>query len=245
MIISYNNYMSKKVGRIFGLIIVNTITLIRLIGAFLLPFIYHKYGSSSTSLFIIGLFLSDQIDGFLARTLKIPTFFGSIMDASSDKILNLISFIILGINHNIMFGPLIIEIAILYTIYSTYRYGGNIQSSFAGKVKTVILDICVIFCFILLSLPALKVNNNIINYLIDNTDNYILVLGIITLIAGLIALNDYVQKNKIARENPNCMSIKYEEKNRKPMSLIFKQLFDTKYYLKHKDESIMKQFYIQ
>ena len=237
--------MSKKVGRIFGLIVVNTITLVRLIGAFLLPFLYYKYGANFTALFIIILFFSDQVDGFLARALKIPTFFGSIMDASSDKLLNLISFVILGLEHNIMFAPLVIEIAILYTIYSTYRYGGNIQSSFAGKVKTVILDICVIFCFILISLPALKIDNNIINYLIENTDNYILILGIVTLIACLIALNDYVQKNKKARENPKCMSIKYEEKNRKSMKLIFEQLFDTNYYLKHKDESIMKQFYIQ
>ena len=41
------------------------------------------------------------------------------------------------------------------------------------------------------------------------------------------------------------MNIKYEEKNRKSIKLIIKQLFDTNYYIKHKDEPIMKQFYIQ
>ena len=41
------------------------------------------------------------------------------------------------------------------------------------------------------------------------------------------------------------MDIKYEEKNRKPIKLIFKQLFDTDYYKKHRTESIMKQLYLK
>ena len=236
--------MSNKVGRTIGLIIVNTITIIRLIGAFLLPFIYHLHGPNITSIVIIFLFLSDTIDGLLARAFKLTTFFGSIMDASSDKILNIIAFIILGLEYSIMFAPLVIEIAILYTMYSTYRYGGNIQSSQVGKLKTIILDICVTFCFLLLSLPAFKLDNVYINYLIDNTDNYIMALGIFILVACLFALYDYLLKNNKARENPRCMVIKYEKKKKKPMKLIYKQLFDTNYYLKHKDESIMKQFYI-
>ena len=167
------------------------------------------------------------------------------MDASSDKLLNFISFIILGLEYNIMFAPLIVEICILYTIYSTYRYGGNIQSSITGKIKTIILDICVILCFILMSLPIFKIKSEFINYLIENTNNYIILLGIITLISCLVALTDYMMKNKDARTNPKCMNIKYEEKNRKSIKLIIKQLFDTNYYIKHKDEPIMKQFYIQ
>ena len=237
--------MTKKVVKIIKLIIINSITAIRLIGAFLLPFIYHKYGPNFTSIFIICLFLSDTIDGFLARKLKCSTFFGSIMDASSDKLLNFISFIILGLEYNIMFAPLIVEICILYTIYSTYRYGGNIQSSITGKIKTIILDICVILCFILMSLPIFKIKSEFINYLIENTNNYSILLGIITLISCLVALTDYMMKNKDARTNPKCMNIKYEEKNRKSIKLIIKQLFDTNYYIKHKDEPIMKQFYIQ
>ena len=40
------------------------------------------------------------------------------LDAFSDKLLNGISFIILGIEYNIMFAPLILELSILYTNYS-------------------------------------------------------------------------------------------------------------------------------
>ncbi len=236
--------MKKDVWKITKLTIVNLITLIRLIGAIILPFIYIHYGVSIVAIWVIILFSSDMIDGFLARKLNASTFFGSILDASSDKILNAISFIILGIEYNIMIAPLAIEISILYTIYSTYRYGGNIQASIIGKIKTIILDICVILCFILLSLPSFNINSSFIDYVILHTSEYITVLAIITLIFGIIALNDYLKKNKEARSNPKCMDIKYEEKNRKKIKLIFKQLFDTKYYLKHKNEPIMKQFYI-
>ena len=142
-----------------------------------------------------------------------------------------------------MFTPIVIEIAILYTMYSTYRYGGNVQSSFTGKVKTAVVDAVVVLSFLLISLPAFNINSEFINYLIRNTESYIYVFGFIMIVADMIALSDYTQKNKEARNNPKAMEIKYEEKNKKPFKLIKKQLFDTDYYLKHKNESIMKQLY--
>lgn len=237
--------MKKEVQKVIKIVIINLITSVRLIGALVLPFIYNKFDTSIISLIIIFLFASDLIDGFLARHLHCATFFGSIMDAACDKLLSAVSFIILSIKYHFMLAPLAVEIAILYTIYSTYRYGGNVQSRMLGKVKTFVADLCVIFCFVLLSLPSLKMNNSFVNYIIDNTDNFIMVLSLIMLIFCLIALADYVMRNKEARKNPKCMEIKYEEKNRKKGSLILKQLFDTEYYLEHKDESIIKQFYIK
>ena len=103
--------MKKEVPRKLKLIFVNTITLIRLIGALLLPFIYHKYGASIVSLSIIIIFLTDAIDGFLARKLNVSTFFGSMLDGLSDKLLNVISFVILGLEYDIMLTPLILEIS--------------------------------------------------------------------------------------------------------------------------------------
>ena len=129
-------------------------------------------------------------------------------------------------------------------MYSTYRYGGNVQSSKTGKIKTVILDICVILSFVLISLPLLKSNSNIIKILIINTNIIITILSFIILTACLITLFDYMKKNNEARENPKSMKIKYENKKKKSNKLIIKELFDTNYYTKHKNESIMKQFYI-
>ena len=229
----------KKIVKSINMTIVNLITLSRLIGSILLPIIYHKEGISITAIVIIFLYLTDAIDGFLARRLKISTFFGSILDGISDKLLNVMSFIILGIEYNIMFCPLIIEIAIFYTFYSTYRYGGNIQSSRIGKNKTIVLAISVIICFILLSLPTLNI---FINY----TDLIINMLGIIMIVSCIIALYDYMLKNKKARENPDCIRIKKNQRHRKKKTfdIVWSQLFDTEYYKKHKDESILKLMYL-
>lgn len=231
--------------KIIKLLIVNLITSIRLIGAFILPFIYYRNGISEAAVFIIILFLTDAIDGLLARTLHASTFFGSMMDAVSDKLLNGISFIILGLEYNIMIAPLVIEISILYTTYSTYRYGGNVQSTITGKIKTVILDIFVILSFALLSLPTLNINKLFITKLINLTDFIIHIFGFIIIIACLVALFDYMGKNKAARLNPNCKEKKYEEKTKKPFKMILHDLFDINYYKEHKNESIAEQFYIQ
>ena len=232
-------------GKIIKLIIINLITSIRLIGAFVLPFVYYKNGVSEAAVFIIILFLTDAIDGLMARTLHASTFFGSIMDGFSDKLLNAISFIILGLEYNIMIAPLIIEIAILYTGYSTYRYGGNVQSTKAGKIKTIILDVLVILSFILLSLPTLHINSVFANRLIGLTDFLIQIFGFIIILACLIALIDYIGKNKIARANPKAIENKIKNKNKKPFNMVLSNLFDTEYYKEHKNESIAEQFYVK
>ena len=236
--------MNNKVLKWFLIVIVNLITSIRLIGAFSLPFIYYYKGASVVAIYILVLFLTDAIDGFLARTFKVSTFFGSLMDAMSDKVLNMIAFVILGFEYNLMFAPLIIEIAILYTSYSTYRYGGNVRTHTIGRIKTIILDVLVIISFILMSLPKLNIQSRFIMNLISNTTLIIDIFAMVIIAFCLLALFDYMKKYNLARQNPKCMDIKYEEKNRKKVKQIIKELFDTKYYEKHRTESIMKQLYL-
>ena len=236
--------MNNKVLKVIKIVIVNIFTTIRLIGAFLLPYIYYKYGANVTAGVVIPLFLTDAIDGFLARTWEVTTFWGCMTDAISDKLLNAIAFIILGFEYNIMFAPLVVEIAILYTCYSTYRYGGNVKSTGIGKLKTVILDILVIACFVLMALPLLHLNNLLINFLINKSVYLIYVFGIIILIFALVTLFDYMEKNKFARKNPQCMKIKHTKKKKKSFGTIMKLFFDTEYYQNHKDESIMKQLFV-
>lgn len=235
--------MKYSALKIIELIFVNLITFTRLLGAFTLPFIYYFKGPSICAIVTIILFLTDAIDGFLARTLKISTFLGSSLDALSDKFLNAISFIILGIEYNIMIPPLILEISILLTNYSTYRFGGNVQSSIIGKIKTIILDVFIVFSFILLSLNAININNKIVNYFINNTTTYINIFGCIITIACIIALLDYMKKNKQTRNNPKLTHVKLQKRKRKTLKEVMKDAIDTKYYIKHKDEAIIKQLY--
>lgn len=235
--------MKYDVLKTIELTFVNLITVVRFVGALILPFVYHKYGAGISTVMTILLFCTDALDGFLARALKISTFFGSAMDGISDKLLNTISFIILSLEYNIMIPPLILELSILLTLYSTYRFGGNVQSSKIGKIKTIILDICVIFSFILISLPTFKIDNIIINHFIHYTKQYIIFFGCIITIACLITLIDYNKKNIKTRNNKKLVHIKYQNRSKKSLKEILNDLFDTDYYLKHRNEPIMMQFY--
>lgn len=233
----------KVIVRIIELVIVNLITLSRLLGAILLPFVYVYNGVSICAILTICLFATDAIDGFLARALKISTFFGSTMDAVCDKLLNFTSFIILGIEYNIMLAPFILETAIILTAYSTYRFGGNVQSTKTGKIKTVILDVCVILSFAILSLPTFNLNNIVSNYLISKTSNYISFFGCIITIACLFALLDYKNRNKTTRSNPKFTHVKYQKRIKKNFKELFHDIFDTEFYLANKNKPIMSVFY--
>ena len=229
--------------KIIELVLVNAITLCRLFGALFLPIAYHLYGINFIALVTIFLFITDAIDGFLARRLKISTFFGCSMDALSDKVLNATLFILLGIEYRYMIPPLIIEILILYISYLTYKNGGNVKSTKTGKIKTIILDVCVILSLILLSIPKLNIDGKVTKYIISNTDFYIIILSSIITISCLIALLDYIKRYKNARFNPKYIKVKKRKKTGKSFKEIITRSFDIEYYSKHKDESIMDQLY--
>lgn len=229
--------------KIIELVLVNAITLCRLFGALFLPIAYHLYGINFIALVTIFLFITDAIDGFLARRLKISTFFGCSMDALSDKVLNATLFILLGIEYRYMIPPLIIEILILYISYLTYKNGGNVKSTKTGKIKTIILDVCVILSLILLSIPKLNIDGKVTKYIISNTDFYIIILSSIITISCLIALLDYIKRYKNARFNPKYIKVKKRKKTGKSFKEIITRSFDIEYYCKHKDESIMNQLY--
>ena len=229
--------------KIIELVLVNAITLCRLFGALFLPIVYHLYGINFVALVTIFLFITDAIDGFLARRLKISTFFGCSMDALSDKVLNATLFILLGIEYRYMIPPLIIEILILYISYLTYKNGGNVKSTKTGKIKTIILDVCVILSLILLSIPKLNIDGKVTKYIISNTDFSIIILSSIITISCLIALLDYIKRYKNARFNPKYIKVKKRKKTGKSFKEIITRSFDIEYYSKHKDESIMDQLY--
>lgn len=236
--------MKKLKCKKFEMLIVNLFTTIRLIGSLSLPFLYYFKGPSEFALWTMILFATDFIDGALARLLKVSTFFGAALDALADKLLNIISFLILSIEYNSMTLPLILEIAIMYTNYSTYRYGGNLQSSKIGKLKTFILDILVILSFILMCLPKLHSNLKFIKYFINNTNNYITFFSCIICIYSLITLLGYVKNNKKTREIPGSIEKKLAKKKRKTFNRLMEDLLNTDYYQKHKNESIMRQLYV-
>lgn len=212
-------------------IFVNAITLFRLFGSFFLIPIFYIYGLRIVSIFSLALFLTDLIDGFLARKFKVSTFFGSSMDALSDKTLGIISLGILSSVSLLMLIPLAIEILIPIVNSISYKNNANIKSSRIGKIKTWALGITVIGSFV----TALYDNNSvvIISYLAALATTF----DILTLIDYIAhAYNSHKDKNSfIIIDNTGLVPKSFKE--------ILNDSWDCDFYKKHKDEPIRKLIY--
>ena len=64
----------------FNFLITNFVTLLRVIGIFALIPVFKIYGGLATFMLSASCFLTDCIDGLMARGLKSSTFFGSLFD---------------------------------------------------------------------------------------------------------------------------------------------------------------------
>lgn len=211
-------------------IFVNFITLFRLVGSFVLIPVYYIFGLKVVSIFSLFLFLTDLIDGFLARKFKVSTFFGSSMDALSDKTLGVISLGILSSVSPLMFIPLIIEILILLVNIIAYKNNANIKSSRIGKVKTWALGITVIGSFI----AALYDNNSIeiISYLAALATTF-----------DILTLIDYIGNAYAAFKNKHKVIIVNDSLVLKSFKEVLIDSWDCEFYKKYKNESIRKLLY--
>lgn len=126
-------------------IIVNGITLSRILAAFALIPIYHFVGGAAAVGFLATMFCTDFIDGKLARGWKVSSFFGSIADAVSDKVLALLAAILLLPSFPLAMGWILgLETLILSKNLYEAKKGNNIQSTMIGKIKTWPLALTII-----------------------------------------------------------------------------------------------------
>ncbi len=207
-------------------ILVNSITLFRLIGSFFLIPIYYTYDLKVVSLFSLFLFTTDLIDGFLARKFKVSTFFGSIMDALSDKSLGIISFAILSSVSPLMFIPLIIEILIPIVNSISVRNGANIKSSRIGKIKTWAVGISIIGSF--LSALYDKHSLETISYLAALATTF----DVLTLVDYIgHSYNSFKDKNKL-------IIVDFNSLEKKSFKELLRDSWNCNFYDKYKNESI-------
>lgn len=212
-------------------ILVNFITIFRLVGAFILIPIYYNYNLKVVSLFSLFLFSTDLIDGFLARKFKVSTFFGSIMDSISDKALGIISFAILSSISSLMYVPLVIEAVIPIVTLISIKNGANVSSSRLGKIKTWILGISVIGSF--LSALYEKHSLEMISYLAALATTFC-----------ILAVIDYIAHSYNAVKNKNTLVIiDYNSLERKTFKELFKDIWSCEFYKKYKDAPIKKLLY--
>lgn len=185
----------------------NKLTMLRI---FLVPvfliFIAVKeipYGTIIATLIFIIASLTDQLDGYIARSRNQVTTFGKFMDPLADKLLvtsALISLVELGLIPS--YAAIIIiarEFAVsgLRTIAASE--GKVIAASWWGKIKTVIQIIAILLLLIKVNietssyLTTLINNNSVINNFFNIAPIIFLYLAvIITIISGI----DYFIKNK-------------------------------------------------
>lgn len=237
----------KKTG---AKILVNAITMTRVIGTFLMPFISVNYNAEELVAFVIVLLITDQIDGMLARRLKCCTLFGALLDTLADKLLAIATLIILARAYPIMWLPLLLEIIITLVNVSSGNKGATVESSILGKVKTWILGICTVFGYIILfakDFINLFDNDNTIGIFLINTFKYISnhnkVLMIITsLIATtaclIVAITYFLKHHKEIITNQKNGFYRQKYKLKKGAELK-EALFSTEFYERTKHESIL------
>lgn len=222
------------------LVLVNLITFSRFIGSILIPIIYFKCGVKSLGLLILILFLTDMLDGFLSRKLKVETFLGGLMDAVSDK---LFAFVLLGLltyYYPVILIVLFLEFTIFVINTLSFKDNKNIKTSSLGRAKTVLQDISIIVMYLLLG-SDIYINylpNKFANFIIHNNlgINYILVGIMICL--DVLTLCDYKKKS--------IKQIKYQKLNKKellPLKDIIVLLTDREFYVNNRDKKLKELLY--
>ena len=219
-----DNNLSKK-------IIVNIITGLRVLGGISIIFIYLFLGPFATAMVSIGIFVTDFIDGKLARLWHVQSFFGSLLDSLSDKLFGIISLIILSTINPIFVFVILGEILITYINISSLSRGNNIQSSIFGKVKTFVLAGSIIGSLFAYSKSIFNLNPDIVSYC----------LAIAELLSSLFVAIDYARRahyQDVKRKKNNN-----KKRERKSKEEIIFALFDTEFYLQNKDSNIKELIY--
>ncbi len=176
------------------LIIVNLLTLIRIIGTIILIPLYNTFGGKIVGITSFFCYLTDSIDGILARKWHVSTFFGAVFDGLSDKLFTIINFIILYLITPYALIPIIIEILIVLVQAFKFSRNLNVQSNIIGKSKVWILAITVVltfFCSDIESISFLSIEFK--NYILNIPDKSLyLYLLMPAIIMEVLTLFSYI-----------------------------------------------------
>ncbi len=192
-------------------VLVNVITTFRFVYTLFLPFLHTRISKLAFLISIALVFLTDSIDGTLARKFKVQTIFGSTMDTIADKTLSIVLMFLLikkvPIISLMLVGEIIIAVINIYFVLC----GKKTKSSLIGKLKMWFLGISIILGFMNYF--------DIINYKLVIIATFITgLIQIVTIIDYIVSLTKQQEKNSpfYPKEKHNLTEI----------------LFSTDYYLK-------------
>ena len=222
-----------------SIILVNLITAIRVIGAFLLIPIYLTFGSFWLGVAVLLFISTDSLDGILARSLHASTFFGAAFDAISDKLFNIIVLSIAAFIEPLLLFVLLGELGIvIVSIHSAFK-GNKAKVTYFGKFKMFILSLSVILVFLLNDYPKMMEMFNIpmIDYKMIIHITAIVNLVIVGATFILYVVLDIIRtvNNKEIKDKKTIFNSKFKTKEE------FKyMLFSHEFYQENKDVSVEK-----
>jgi len=215
--------------------VVNFITFIRVVGALFLIPIYLRYGFVGLSIAAFVFLSTDSIDGFLARTLKVSTFFGAAFDALSDKLFNIVILSIIVFNLPIMLVALLLEIGILTIGFHSAFKGNKSKTSILGKVKMVIMSLGI---FILLVMLGYNDYMSIFNLQSINTNQIIDIVCAIILLFETITFLDYLRLDIKYTKSNTLVNETVFKKDLKDKKEIKRMLFSHEFYEENKNVAL-------
>lgn len=221
---------------------VNGLTITRIVGTLVLPLVWIFVEPGTLLLIVFLILLTDFFDGLLARTFKVQSLFGALLDVMADKAFGIMILILIGIYKPMFFIVAVLEIIIaLINIIAAIK-GATTFSSILGKIKMWILGISTMFALLaifdnqLYQIIDFNIIKEILYNFMENENTAVIVSASITIGAQTMVAIDYLKHiTKEIKENPK--KIKY---NFKDKTTLKKVLFDTKYYIKNKDLPLSK-----
>ena len=220
-----------------SIILVNLITAIRVVGAFLLIPIYLYFGSFWLGGAVLSFISTDSLDGILARALKASTFFGAAFDALSDKLFNIIVLSIASFIEPLLFYVLICEVGILLVSFHSAFKGNKSKTAFLGKIKMFILSVSIIAILLLNDYPKMM---EMFNFQMINYHNIINILAIINVILDVVTFVLYLSLDIIRTINNKDVKETVFSSGLKSKKEFKKMLFSNEFYQENKEEPIEK-----
>lgn len=235
------------------LVIVNSITFVRVIGTILLLTLFDKLGGFTIGMIALFIYATDILDGVLARYWRVSTFFGALLDGVADKLFTIVNFIVLYlIVKDIALIPIIIEILIILVQLIKYKLNMNIQSNLIGKLKIWILATSVVLTYFASDIENIKflsesfiANINQISQptLYQFTLAPAIIFEIMTLISYVLEIT--INKNLEAATKPKSKMTKKKLKVKERKKYLKNVWFNPEFYYEHKDETNLKDLRIK